>query len=326
MFTICITLFTALLLSTVAAYFSIAGLMSIFAAATIPIAIMGGTLELAKIVTASWVYRNWNTSPVLFRYYLISSTVILSLITSLGIFGYLSKAHNDQNLVSGDVQSRIAIYDEKIKTEKENIEATRKALKQMDEGVDQVLGRSTTETGAEKAVAMRKSQQKERGRLQAEILQSQKSITELNDARAPIAAEVRKVEAEVGPIKYIAALLYTEQSVDVLEKTVRWVIIALVMVFDPLAILLLIAANMSLRNLHAKPVSIIPVTVFDPPAPSAFQTPDSGVINIPKEFPDVFASQYSYPQSEEEKVVSETPKPKETWSEILYRRAGLTKK
>ena len=326
MFTICITLFTALLLSTVAAYFSIAGLMSIFAAATIPIAIMGGTLELAKIVTASWVYRNWNTSPVLFRYYLISSTVILSLITSLGIFGYLSKAHNDQNLVSGDVQSRIAIYDEKIKTEKENIEATRKALKQMDEGVDQVLGRSTTETGAEKAVAMRKSQQKERGRLQAEILQSQKSITELNDARAPIAAEVRKVEAEVGPIKYIAALLYTEQSVDVLEKAVRWVIIALVMVFDPLAILLLIAANMSLRNLHAKPVSIIPVTVFDPPAPSAFQTPDSGVINIPKEFPDVFASQYSYPQSEEEKVVSETPKPKETWSEILYRRAGLTKK
>ena len=326
MFTICITLFTALLLSTVAAYFSIAGLMSIFAAATIPIAIMGGTLELAKIVTASWVYRNWNTSPVLFRYYLISSTVILSLITSLGIFGYLSKAHNDQNLVSGDVQSKIAIYDEKIKTEKENIEATRKALKQMDEGVDQVLGRSTTETGAEKAVAMRKSQQKERGRLQAEILQSQKSITELNDARAPIAAEVRKVEAEVGPIKYIAALLYTEQSVDVLEKAVRWVIIALVMVFDPLAILLLIAANMSLRNLHAKPVSIIPVTVFDPPAPSAFQTPDSGVINIPKEFPDVFASQYSYPQSEEEKVVSETPKPKETWSEILYRRAGLTKK
>jgi Skp family chaperone for outer membrane proteins len=287
---------------------------------------MGGTLELAKIVTASWVYRNWNTSPVLFRYYLISSTVILSLITSLGIFGYLSKAHNDQNLVSGDVQSKIAIYDEKIKTEKENIEATRKALKQMDEGVDQVLGRSTTETGAEKAVAMRKSQQKERGRLQAEILQSQKSITELNDARAPIAAEVRKVEAEVGPIKYIAALLYTEQSVDVLEKAVRWVIIALVMVFDPLAILLLIAANMSLRNLQTKPDSVIPLSVFDPPAPSMFQTPDTGVINIPKEFPDVFASQYSYPQSKEEKVVSETPKPKETWSEILYRRAGLTKK
>ena len=325
MFTICITLFTALLLSSVAAYFSIAGLIAIFSSAVIPIAVMGGTLELAKIVSASWVYRNWKTAPVLFRYYLVISTVILSLITSLGIFGYLSKAHNDQSLISGDVTSKIAIYDEKIKTEKENIEANRKALKQMDEGVDQVLGRSTSETGAEKAVVMRRTQQKERARIQAEISQSQKSIAELNNVRAPIAAEVRKVEAEVGPIKYIAALIYTEQTVDVLEKAVRWVIIALVIVFDPLAILLLIAANMSLRNLQTKPESIIPLSVFDPPATSSFQPPDSGVINIPKEFPDVFTSQYSYPQSEEE-IVTETPKPKETWSEILYRRAGLTKK
>ena len=325
MFTVGITLLTALLLSSVAAYFSIAGLMAIFSSAVIPIAIMGGTLELAKVVTASWLYRNWKTAPALFRYYLVGSTVILSLITSLGIFGYLSKAHNDQNLISGDVQSKIAIYDEKIKTEKENIEANRKALKQMDEGVDQVLGRSTSETGAEKAVAMRRTQQKERARIQAEISQSQKSIAELNNVRAPIAAEVRKVEAEVGPIKYIAALIYTEQTVDVLEKAVRWVIIALVIVFDPLAILLLIAANMSLRNLQTKPESIIPPSVFDPPAPSVFQTPDTGVINIPKEFPDVFTSQYSYPQTEE-KIVTETPKFKETWSEILYRRAGLIKK
>ena len=101
MFTIGITLLTALLLSAVAAYFSIAGLMAIFSSAVIPIAVMGGTLELAKIVTASWLYRNWKTAPLLFRYYLVSSTIILSLITSLGIFGYLSKAHNDQNLVSG---------------------------------------------------------------------------------------------------------------------------------------------------------------------------------------------------------------------------------
>jgi DNA integrity scanning protein DisA with diadenylate cyclase activity len=283
---------------------------------------MGGTLELAKVVTASWVYRNWNTSPVLFKYYLVCSTVILSLITSLGIFGYLSKAHNDQNLISGDAQSKIAIYDEKIKTEKENIEATRKVLKQMDEGVDQVLGRSTSETGAEKAVAMRKSQQKERSRLQAEILQSQKSIAGLNDARVPVAAEVRKVEAEVGPIKYIAALLYTEQTADVLEKAVRWVIIALVIVFDPLAILLLVAANMSLRNLKTKPEPILDQQISEP---SLFQTPESEVMDIPKEFPDVFTSQYSYPQPEE-KTVTETPKPNETWSEILYRRAGITKK
>ena len=315
MFTVVITLLTALLLSAVAAYFSIAGLMAIFSSAVIPIAVMGGTLELAKIVTASWLYRNWKTAPLLFRYYLVSSTIILSLITSLGIFGYLSKAHNDQNLVSGDVQSKIAIYDEKIKTARENIEANRKQLKQMDEAVDQVMGRSTDEKGADKAVSVRKNQSRDRVALAKDIEANQKLIATLNDEAAPIRAEVRKVEAEVGPIKYIAALIYTEQTVDVLEKAVRWVIIALVIVFDPLAILLLIAANMSLRNLHTNPVSATPLSVS--------QTPESSVMDIPKEFPDVFASQYSYP---ERVVVTETIKPKETWSEILYRRAGITKK
>jgi hypothetical protein len=144
--------------------------------------------------------------------------------------------------------AKVAIYDEKIKTEKENIEANRKALKQMDEGVDQVLGRSTDEKGADKAVAMRRSQQKERVRLQNEISQSQKSIAELNDARAPIAAEFRKVEAEVGPIKYIAALVYEDNpDANVLEKAVRLVIILIVAVFDPLALVLILAAQQSLR-------------------------------------------------------------------------------
>jgi hypothetical protein len=144
------------------------------------------------------------------------------------------------------VQARIAIYDEKIKTEKENIETARRALKQLDEGVDQVLGRSTTETGANRAVALRRSQQKERGRLLAEISQSQKSIAELNDARAPIAAEIRKVEAEVGPLKYIAKLIYGDNpDANLLEKAVTWVIILLVVVFDPLAIMMLLAATES---------------------------------------------------------------------------------
>jgi Skp family chaperone for outer membrane proteins len=320
MFAVSITLLTALLLSAVAAYFSIAGLMAIFSSAVIPIAVMGGTLELAKIVTASWLYRNWKTAPILFRYYLVSSTIILSLITSLGIFGYLSKAHNDQNLVSGDVQSKIAIYDEKIKTARENIEANRKQLKQMDEAVDQVMGRSTDEKGADKAVSVRRNQSRDRNVLAKDIEANQKLIATLNDEAAPIRAEVRKVEAEVGPIKYIAALIYTEQTVDVLEKAVRWVIIALVIVFDPLAILLLIAANMSLRNLQTKTNSITGLSEL-----IKFQPPQSGVMDIPKEFPDVFTSQYSYPQPEE-KIVTETPKPKETWSEILYRRAGIVKK
>jgi len=248
MFLSLITLFVALSLSVIAAYYSIAGLTAIFAAAVIPIMVMGSVLELAKVVVTLWLHEYWSRARWLMKLYLVPAVLMLMLITSMGIFGFLSKAHSDQSLVSGDVQAKIAIYDEKIRTEKENIEANRKALKQMDEGVDSVLGRSTDEKGAEKAVAMRKSQQKERTRLQNEILQSQKSIAGFNNERAPIAAEVRKVEAEVGPIKYIAALIYGDNpDTNVLERAVRWVIILLVCVFDPLAIMLLLAASESLK-------------------------------------------------------------------------------
>jgi hypothetical protein len=241
-----LTLLVALSLSSVAAWYSIIGLTAIFAGAVIPVVIMGSILEVGKITTTVWLRKYWHRASWVLKLYLVPAVIALALLTSMGIFGFLSKAHMDQGMISGDVVAKIAIYDEKIKTEKENIEANRKALKQMDEGVDQVLGRSTTETGAEKAVAMRKSQQKERSRLQAEILQSQKSIAELNDARAPIAAEVRKVEAEVGPIKYIAALIYGDNTdTNTLEAAVRWVIILLVIVFDPLAIALVLAANAS---------------------------------------------------------------------------------
>ena len=241
-----LTLLVALILSTIAAWYSIIGLTTIFAGAVVPVIIMGSALELAKITTTVWLRKYWHRAGLLLKLYLVPAVMAIALITSMGIFGFLSKAHMDQGVTSGDVQSKIAIYDEKIKTEKENIEANRKALKQMDEGVDQVLGRSTDEKGAEKAVAMRKSQQKERTRIQNEILQSQKSIAELNNARAPIAAEVRKVEAEVGPLKYIAALLYGDNpDANLLEKAVRWVIILLVIVFDPLAIALVLAANAS---------------------------------------------------------------------------------
>ena len=218
----------ALCLSAVAAFYSIVGLTAIFAAAVMPIVLMGSILEVAKLTVTVWLHDYWDRARWLMKVYLSTAVVVLMIITSMGIFGFLSKAHSDQSMVSGDILAKISIYDEKIKTEKENIEANRKALKQMDEGVDQVLGRSADEKGADKAVALRRSQQKERVRLQAEISQSQKSIAELNNARAPIAAEVRKVEAEVGPIKYIAALIYGDNpDANLLERAVRWVIIML---------------------------------------------------------------------------------------------------
>jgi hypothetical protein len=238
------TLLTALTLSTIAAWYSILGITAIFAAAVIPVIIMGGALEISKVVTTVWLHKYWAKVKWAMRVYLVAAVAALAFLTSMGIFGFLSKAHSDQSLVSGDVSAKIAIYDEKIKTARENIDVNRKALKQLDESVDQVMGRSTDEKGADKAVALRRGQQKERGRLLAEIEAEQKKITSLNEERAPIAAEVRKVEAEVGPIKYIAALIYGDNpDANLLERAVRWVIILIVSVFDPLALTLVLAAN-----------------------------------------------------------------------------------
>ena len=240
--------FTAICLSAVAAYYSIAGLASIFAAAVIPIVVMGSVLEFAKLVVASWIYRSWNQIPILMRAYFTTALIILMLLTSMGIFGYLSKAHLDQAVPTGDVSSKLAIYDEKIKTEKDNIEAARAQLKQMDSTVDQTMSRSDDSKGAERSLQIRRSQQKERANLLNEIGTAQGKIAKLNDERAPIASELRKVEAEVGPIKYIAALLYGDNpDQNILEKAVRIVIIMIVIVFDPLAVLLLMAASIQLK-------------------------------------------------------------------------------
>jgi predicted nucleic acid-binding Zn-ribbon protein len=239
-------LLTGLTISAVAIYYSVVGLTAIFSAAAIPIIIMGSALEVGKLVCASWLKANWERAPRFMKYYMVIAVVVLMLITSMGIFGFLSKAHNDQTLVSGDVGSKIAIYDEKIKTAKDNIETDRKQLKQMDEAVDQIMGRSTDEKGADKANAVRKSQQRDRSALAKDIEANQKLIATLNDEAAPIRAEVRKVEAEVGPIKYIAAFIYDRTPDEsMLERAVTWIIILIVIVFDPLAVIMLLAAQMT---------------------------------------------------------------------------------
>jgi cytochrome c oxidase subunit IV len=251
-----VTLFVAFILSAVAAYYSVLGLVAIFSAAAIPVIVMGGALETGKVIAAMWLHRNWQRAPWTYKAYLLPSLLALMLLTSMGTFGYLSKAHSDQSLVSGDVQSKIVIYDEKIRIAKENIDANRAALKQLDAAVDQIMGRSTTESGAERSVQIRRQQAPERQRLIRDIETEQKKISELNEARAPIAAEVRKVEAEVGPIKYIAALLYGDNPENnLLESAVRWVIILIVTVFDPLAIVLILAGTRHLEWERAARVS-----------------------------------------------------------------------
>jgi len=234
----------AVTISAIAAWYSVAGLTAIFSAAVIPVIIMGGALEAGKIVATVWLHNNWQRAGWAFKTYLVPAIVFLMLLTSMGIFGFLSKAHSDQSLVTGDATSKVAIYDEKIATERDNIAQAKRALEQMNAQVDQMLGRTDTDRGAERAVAIRKNQARERAALNTEITRSQKTIQQLQAERAPFAAEARKIEAEVGPIKYIAALIYGDNpDQNVLERAVRWVIILIVVVFDPLALTLILAAN-----------------------------------------------------------------------------------
>lgn len=244
-----VTLITSFLIAGIAAYFSIAGLMAIFSGAALSVAIMAGSLEVGKLVTASWLYRNWKETKWLLKSYLTLAVVVLMFITSLGIFGYLSKAHSDQGIASGGAVEQVALFDEKIKYQREIIETNQKVIAQMDDVVNQTLSRTTDAKGAERALQVRRSQSRDRQRLVTEISAAQAEIQKLNEQRAPLAVEVKKVESEVGPIKYVAALIYGDNpDANLMERAVRWMIILLVVVFDPLAVALLIAANQSLRR------------------------------------------------------------------------------
>ena len=257
-----LALVTALTLSAIAAWYSVVGLTAIFAAAVIPIIIMGASLEIAKVVTTVWLHRYWDKCKWAMKTYLTGAVAVLALVTSMGIFGFLSKAHMDQGIPTGDVAAQIQLLDEKINIQKEliisertNIEAARKTLSQMDAQLTARLDRGDSEAGVERAVQIRAQQRRERTALNSEIGASQKRIEKynqeiqnLNLEKAPIAAKFRKIEAEVGPIKYIAALIYGDNpDTATLERAVRWVIILLIFVFDPLALMLVIAAISSYK-------------------------------------------------------------------------------
>lgn len=207
------------MIAAVAGYYSVVGLVTIFAASALPVIIMGGTLEFAKLVTASWVYRNWKIAPKFLKYYLSLAVVILSIITSMGIFGFLSSAHIQQASVSADSAIQIRMIDDQLKLEQSRIDNLIKQQEKYD-----VPPAS----------------------MQKQIKVSQDSITKLNKDKLPLLQEQNKLTAEIGPIIYIAEMIYGDRNH--IDEAVRIVIILLIFVFDPLAILLLIAANFSLKN------------------------------------------------------------------------------
>jgi len=237
-----LTLLTALAISAVAAYYSIIGLIAIFSSAMIPIAVMGVVLETGKLVSAAWVYHHWKRTPVLLKTYLISAVVVLMFITSMGIFGFLSKAHIEQTTVNSDNTLQIELIESQIQRERGSIERAENTLAQLDGALEKYV-----ELGAvTKGLTARKDQEAERNELNATINESTDVITSLTKEMSELNADRIAIEAEVGPIKYIAELIYGESSTGVLEDAVRGVILIIVFVFDPLAVLLLVAANQSL--------------------------------------------------------------------------------
>ena len=241
--------FCALALSASAAWYSIIGLTAIFAAAKIPIIIMGATLEVSKLVVASWLYRNWKEIPFLMKTYLTGALLVLMFLTSMGIFGFLSKSHADQSMSSGDVLAKIEMLEQKIQLEQTKIDSAKTTLAQLDAQVNEMIDRSTSTRAVNRSITIRKQQDKERVALTQSIQESQAKIDELREQLIPHKMQNRQLEAEVGPIKYIAALIYGENpDENLLEKAIRWVILLIVGVFDPLAVVMLIAASWSMKH------------------------------------------------------------------------------
>ena len=239
-----LTLFTALAISAVAAYYSIIGLIAIFSAAAIPIAVMGVVLETGKLVTASWLYHYWKRVPKLLKGYLISAVVILMFITSMGIFGFLSKAHIEQTTITSDKSIEIQSIVSEINRHKKDIGRAEFSLSLLDDALQKY-----TELGAvTKGLNARKEQEGERNELNESIQGATNKIATLTEKKFRLQKEQLQIQSEVGPIRYIAELIYGESTQSVLEDAVRWVIIIIVFVFDPLAVLLLISANITLKE------------------------------------------------------------------------------
>ena len=239
-----LTLLTALAISGVAAYYSIIGLVAIFSASVIPIAVMGVVLETGKLVSAAWLYHHWRKVNGLLKTYLISAVLVLMFITSMGIFGFLSKAHIEQTSVQSDNTLQIESIDSQISRQQKDIERAELQLTLLDDALKKYV-----ELGAvTKSINARKEQEEERYALTSTINNATNTIASLTKTKYELRTKENELIAEVGPIKYIAELVYGNSETNTLEEAVRWVIIIIVFVFDPLAVLLLISANISLKE------------------------------------------------------------------------------
>jgi hypothetical protein len=249
MFLTILTFLSAISISIIAAGYSIIGLATLFAGAVIPIILMGSALEVGKLVAASWLYHNWNSNvPRLLKAYLFSAIIILIFITSMGIFGFLSKAHLDQVKPSSSNNIKIELLNNQIKSQQLIIDRSQKTLTLLDKALEVYIDKEFVTRGLKE----RKKQEPERLELNTAIKEASNEIGKLSEEKGILSLEQNKIEAEVGPIKYVAELIYGENAENNFDSAVRIVILILIFVFDPLAVLLLIAANISLRQWRQK--------------------------------------------------------------------------
>ena len=243
-----LTLVTSLAIAAVAGWYSIVGLMAIFAGAIVPIAIMGGVLEIGKLVTAAWLHQNWEKTTWWMKGYLTSAVFVLMIITSLGIFGFLSKAHLEHSISTGGTNElQIETLQRQIRVEQRTIEVSETVLSQLDATVQTLIDYDRIR-GKDGAAETRKAQAQERDTENQTIGNAYANIERLQSSLAPLQRERLAIEVEVGPLKYIAELVYGDEAEDYFDEAVRWVIILLIVTFDPLAVVLLLAATQGFRD------------------------------------------------------------------------------
>ena len=239
-----LTLFVALAISTVAAYYSIVWLMAIFAGATTAIAIMGVVLEVGKLVVASWTFQNWKTTAFMMKVYFIFAVLVLMFITSLGIFGFLSRAHIQQSNPTALLEERIERIEIKTEQKQEQIGRYEGRLEILDKALERYIELGAVTKGLNKIA----ESDNETTLLKSRIDTLEGEIDDLTDEKYELKTKLNLAEVEVGPIRYIAEMIYDDASESELEEAVRWIIILLIFVFDPLAVVLVIAANITLRD------------------------------------------------------------------------------
>jgi hypothetical protein len=237
-----LALLAGLLLSGTAAYYSIAGLIAIFPGSTVAIIAMGISLEFAKLVIASWLYRNWEIAHTSLRVAFSTLVVILMFFTSMGIFGFLSKSHLEHTITAGaDTTYQIASIEQQIASKDKTIKLIERQLDAIDSSMVKYIEAGKMSDGFKQ----RNRLKADRKALESQRVETESELVSLNTKLNVVKIETAKRDVEVGPLKYIAELIYGDKAQDHFDSAVRAVIILIVCIFDPSAVLLLVAANMS---------------------------------------------------------------------------------